>query len=119
MPDSYIPILIHLVVVGGFAVVSIIISHILGPRKSSEAKLDTYESGVARYFGNARLRFPPKFYVVALFFLIFDVEVIFLFPWAIVFRKLGLFGFVEMMVFLFVLAVGLVYIWRKGGLDWK
>jgi len=119
MQDSYIPLLIHLIVVGGFAVFSIIITHFLGPRKFSESKLDTYESGIPQYFGNARLRFPPKFYAVALFFLIFDVEVIFLFPWAIVYRKLGLFGFVEMMIFLFVLAVGLVYIWRKKGLEWK
>lgn len=118
MQDSYIPLLIHLIVVGGFAVSSIIITHLIGPRKPSKEKLDTYESGV-RYFGDARLRFHPKFFTVALFFLIFDVEVIFLFPWAISFRKLGLFGFVEMMIFLFILAIGLVYIWKKGGLEWK
>ena len=119
MQDSYIPLFIHLIVVGGFAVTSIIITHLFGPRKSSKEKLDTYESGVAHYYGDARLRFPPKFFTVALFFLIFDVEVIFLFPWAISFRKLGLFGFIEMMIFLFILTIGLVYIWKKGGLDWK
>ncbi len=94
------------------------ISSFLGPRKPSAEKLSTYECG-APPIGSPRNRFAVKFYVVAMLFIVFDVEVVFLFPWAVMFRKLGLFGFVEMLVFLVVLGLGLVYVWKRGALEWE
>lgn len=93
------------------------LSSLLGPRNPSGEKLSTYECG-APPIGSPRNRFAVKFYVVAMLFIVFDVESVFLFPWAVLFRKLGMFGFIEMMVFLIILTLGLVYVWKRGALEW-
>lgn len=90
----------------------------LSPRRPNTQKLSTYECG-APILGSAYLRMPIKFYVVAVLFLLFDIETVFLFPWAVLFRQLGVFGLVEMGVFIGVLVLGLVYVWRKGALEWQ
>jgi NADH-quinone oxidoreductase subunit A len=93
-------------------------SNLLGQKKPSPKKNTVYECGVPLIEG-ARKRYPIKFFLIAMLFILFDIEVAFLFPWAVAFRKLGLFGFVEMAVFVAILLVGFIYIWRKGGLEWE
>jgi NADH-quinone oxidoreductase subunit A len=100
-----------------FVAGGLITSWLVRPNRSYPSKLTTYECGETP-IGDTRVRFNVRFYVVALIFLLFDVEVVFLFPWALVFKQLGWFAFIEMMVFLTILLVGLVYVWRKGDLDW-
>ena len=95
----------------------LLIQRILSPQRKSLDKLSTYECGEA-VEGPAWVKFNIRFYVVALIFIIFYVEVVFLFPWAVVYKELGLFAFVEMMIFISVLALGLAYVWRKGDLEW-
>ncbi|PCJ13737.1 MAG: NADH-quinone oxidoreductase subunit A [Candidatus Neomarinimicrobiota bacterium] len=97
--------------------VPLLLQRILSPQNRSREKLTTYECGEDAE-GSAWIQFNIRFYVIALIFIIFDVEVIFLFPWAVVYKELGLFAFVEMMIFLAILSVGLIYIWRKGDLEW-
>ena len=97
--------------------VPLLLQRILSPQNRYREKLTTYECGEDAE-GSAWIQFNIRFYVIALIFIIFDVEVIFLFPWAVVYKELGLFAFVEMMIFLAILAVGLIYIWRKGDLEW-
>lgn len=94
------------------------IATMAGPRKPSTTKHIPFECGVDPV-GTARRRFSVKFFLVALLFLIFDVETIFIFPWAVLFRELGLFGFIEMAVFLIILLMGLFYVWKKGALEWE
>jgi NADH-quinone oxidoreductase subunit A len=94
------------------------IQALLAPRRPNPLKLTPFECG-APTLGSAHQRLPVKFYVVAVLFLLFDIETVFLFPWAVLFRQLGLFGLVEMGVFLAVLVFGLVYVWRKGALEWE
>jgi NADH-quinone oxidoreductase subunit A len=96
----------------------LLLSNLLGQKKPTPAKNTVYECGVPLIEG-ARKRYPIKFFLIAMMFILFDIEVAFLFPWAVVFRKLGLFGFVEMTVFVAILLVGFIYIWRKGGLEWE
>ncbi len=91
---------------------------LLSPRRPDPVKLLPYECG-APVLGSAHMRLPVKFYVVAVLFLLFDIETIFLFPWAVLYRRLGLFGLVEMGIFLVVLGLGLLYVWRKGALEWE
>lgn len=100
-----------------FILVSLLLSRILHPRQYVEDKFTAYECG-ERPAGPAWIQFNSRFYVIALIFLIFDVEIVFLFPWAVVFRELGLFAFVEMVIFIVILIVGLAYIWVKGDLTW-
>ncbi|MDA0746336.1 MAG: NADH-quinone oxidoreductase subunit A [bacterium] len=117
---DYLPIVILMVVAAGFAAVNLTVTHLFGPRRPNPVKLSPYESGVPPV-GDARLRVSVKFYLVAMLFIIFDIEVVFLYPWAVVFRELlaqGSFIFTEMVVFLGVLMLGLLYVWRKGGLEW-
>jgi NADH-quinone oxidoreductase subunit A len=90
----------------------------IGPKRPSEEKLSTYESGMEPV-KSARERFSVKFYLVAMLFIIFDIEIVFMYPWAVMFRQLGVFGFVEMMVFIAVLLVGFLYILKKGALRWQ
>ncbi|UCG53639.1 MAG: NADH-quinone oxidoreductase subunit A [Candidatus Latescibacterota bacterium] len=94
------------------------IASLAGPKRPTTGKHTPFESGI-HPVGDARRRFSVKFFLVALLFLIFDVEVIFVFPWAVLFRHLGLFGFIEMTVFLVILLLGLFYVWRKGALEWE
>lgn len=116
--SSYAPILIHLVIVVLLSAALILISWLIGERRPSRGKLTPYECGIIPT-GDARQPFAVKFYLVAMLFILFDVEAIFLFPWAVVYRELGMFGFVEMFLYILVLLAGYVYLWKKGALDWK
>jgi NADH-quinone oxidoreductase subunit A len=100
-----------------FVAGGLIFAWLLRPHRPYPSKLTTYECGETP-IGDTRVRFNIRFYIVALIFLIFDVEVVFLFPWATVYKNLGWFAFIEMMVFLLILFVGYAYVWRKGDLDW-
>ena len=116
---DYLPILILAVLAAVFAVASMGVSSLLRPRKPTPAKLAPYECGIEPERLPKGERFSVKFYVVAMLFIIFDIETIFLFPWAVGFRALGLFGLVEMVVFIGLVFVAYLYIWRAGGLDWE
>ena len=114
---TYYPLFIYLVAVIGFAVSAVVAAHVMGPKKLTPVKQMPYESGMDP-IGNARQRFDVRFYLVAILFIIFDLEVSFLFPWAVAFGKLGAYGFWSMMVFLAVLTIGFIYEWKKGALEW-
>jgi NADH-quinone oxidoreductase subunit A len=118
MRTGYVPIVILGVVVGAFAVLSLAVSALLRPKRPTPAKVAPYESGIVPIRLPKAERFPVKFYVIAMLFIIFDVEAIFLYPWAVAFRQLGLFGLVEMVVFIGLVFVAYVYVWQKGGLEW-
>ena len=106
----------------GLAVVSavamIALSHLLQPRRPTDVKGMPYESGMTP-LGGTRDRFSVKFYLVAMLFIVFDIEVVFMIPWAVAFRELGLFGLVEMLVFVMILLVAFVYVWKRGALEWE
>jgi NADH-quinone oxidoreductase subunit A len=114
---SYAPILILGAAAFGFGVVTIAASYLLGRPRPTAAKSSTYECGVPP-IGTARERFPIKFYLVCMIFILLDVDAAFLYPWALVFRDLGLFGLVEMGAFIALLGGGFVYAWKSGALDW-
>lgn len=114
---GYVPILVLAAVVVGFAVVTLVLSHLLGRPRPTPGKYTVYECGVPAV-GSARERFPIKFYLVCMIFILFDVDAAFLYPWALIFRELGMFGFLEMLVFLGLLGGGYVYAWKVGALDW-
>ena len=118
MPENYLPILVMVIVAGGFAAIALGVSALLGPRRSNSAKDAPYESGILP-FGDARRRFPVQFYVIAVLFILFDVEVILMYPWAVSARKLGLFGLVEMAIFIVILLVGFVYAWKNDAFKWQ
>jgi len=118
MLSDYLPIILLVGVAGGFAVASLMASALLRPHRPSPAKSSPYECGIEPERVRQNERFPVKFYVVAMLFIVFDIETIFLFPWAVSFRRLGLFGLVEMVVFVALVFVAYVYVWKKGGLDW-
>lgn len=117
MLTDYIPVLLMLCLALAFSSGSVVMSYWLGPRKDSKAKLEPYECGMPPV-GNPRERFNVKFFLVAMVFVIFDIEILFLFLWAILFKQLGVFGLIEMTVFLGILLLGLVYVWQKGVLEW-
>jgi NADH-quinone oxidoreductase subunit A len=118
----YLPVLMQLLVATGIGTGMIVLSAILGHRKFSRVKMQAYECGITPT-GDAQHRFSVKFYLVAMLFILFDVEAIFLIPWAVVYKDLlktyGMFGFWEMMVYVGIVLVGFVYIWKKGVLDWN
>jgi NADH-quinone oxidoreductase subunit A len=116
---GYVPILILAVVAALFAVLSIAASALLRPKRPMAAKTAPYESGITPFRLPAGERFHVKFYVVAMLFIIFDIETIFLFPWAVAYRSLGLFGLVEMVVFIGLVFVAYLFVWQKGGLEWE
>ena len=118
MLSAWAPILVFMILVTGFALVSVIGSLILGMRKPTPQKQAPYECGM-QPVGTARERFSVKFYLVAMLFLLFDIEAVFLFPWAVVYRDLKLFGFFEMLLFIAVVLAGYVYVWKKGALEWE
>ena len=121
MIENYLPIFIVFIVAAGFAFVSLIMTHILGPRITNPVKMMPYESGVDP-LAETRIRFSIRFFIIALLFIIFDIEIIFLYPWAVVFEDFlsyGSFIFFEMVVFLAILVFGFVYVWRKGALEWE
>ena len=117
MMPSYVPILILGGVAVGFAVFTLFVSQLLGKTRPNPRKSAVYECGVPP-IGTARERFPIKFYLVCMLFILFDVDAAFLYPWALIFRQLGLYGLVEMAVFVFLLGGGFVYAWKVGALDW-
>jgi NADH-quinone oxidoreductase subunit A len=116
--SEYIPVLIMILLAASTSVGMLVVTSIIGPKKRFADKMEPFECGESPIV-SPRLRFSVKFYLVALFFVIFDIEAVFLYPWAVLFKDLGLFGFVEMMVFIFILAIGLIYVWRRGALEWE
>jgi len=116
--ESYLPLLLHLVVVAGAVSALIAVSLLLGPRRPTRPKSLPYESG-SHSPGGARQRFSVHFYLVAMLFILFDVEAVFLFAWAVSARRLGLAGFLEVAIFVLLLGLGLAYAWRQGALTWE
>ena len=124
-PINYLPIVLMFIVAAGFVVTTMVATHLLGPKKKSKVKLETFECGIES-MGNARVPFSVKYFLVAILFVLFDVEVIFMYPWAVNFKTLGQdpdFGggliFLEMLMFMGFLLVGFFYIIRKGALKWE
>jgi NADH-quinone oxidoreductase subunit A len=115
---DYLPILIYMVIAVGLVGLIIGMSEFLGKKKHTYQKDLAYECGMDP-IGDARFRFSVRYYVIAMFFIVFDIEAIFLYPWAVVFKPLGWFGFWEMLVFIGILTVGLAYVWGKGALEWE
>ena len=115
----YVPILVLALLAAGFAVFSIVIGAVTGPKRWNRAKLQAYESGIEptpQPPGGGR--FPVKYYLTAMLFILFDIEIVFLYPWAVTFGKLGAFGLVEMVTFVVTVLIAYAYIWRRGGLEW-
>ncbi|HOZ91286.1 MAG TPA: NADH-quinone oxidoreductase subunit A [Bacteroidia bacterium] len=117
-PIDYLPIAIMFIVAMGFVLTTIFVTHLLGPKRKSEIKLDTFECGIESK-DNARLPFSIKYFLIAILFVLFDIEVIFMYPWAVSFLKLGMVGFLEMLLFLALLLIGFIYVIRKGALKWE
>lgn len=118
MLNEYLPILILFILATLFAGLIVVLGHAFGPRRPTKRKAMPYESGMIP-IGPGTRRIPVRFYLIAVLFILFDIEVIFFFPWAVVFKKLGLFGLVEMLIFILILLVGYVYAWKKGALEWE
>lgn len=116
--QDYLPIVLMFIVAAGFVVTTMVVTHLLGPKKKSKIKLDTFECGIESQ-GNARMPFSIKYFLVAILFVLFDVEVIFMYPWAVNFKTLGWFGFMEMLMFMGFLLLGFFYIVKKGALKWE
>jgi NADH-quinone oxidoreductase subunit A len=117
--NLYVPILVLLLLGGGFAVVSAVAGSVMGPKRYNRAKVDSYECGIEptpQPAGGGR--FPVKYYITAMLFIIFDIEIIFLFPWAVAFDQMAIFGLVEMVLFIVTVFVAYAYVWRRGGLEW-
>jgi len=117
MPSGYLPIFIFLAVAIAFPVVTIIAAKLIRPSAPFQAKLEAYECGI-KAASDSRGRYTVRFYIIAILFVIFDVETIFLFPWAVKYSQLGWFGVAEVAVFLAILVVGYIWAWKKGALDW-
>jgi NADH-quinone oxidoreductase subunit A len=115
---AYLPVLFLVILSTLFAVASILAASRLTPRRWTAAKLEPYESGIVPEEGVEGRRFPVKFYLVAMLFIIFDVETVFLYPWAVAYSDLEVFGLVEMAIFIAILLAAYVYVWKRGGLEW-
>ena len=115
---DYLPIIIFLIIALGLSFAFVFLNFIFSPKKPDPEKLSAYECGFEP-FNDSRMEFDVRFYLVAILFIIFDLEIAFLFPWAISLGKIGLYGFVSMMIFLFILTIGFIYEWKKGALDWE
>ncbi|HVA60613.1 MAG TPA: NADH-quinone oxidoreductase subunit A [Mycobacteriales bacterium] len=119
MLDEYVPIIAVFILSAGFAVLSVVGGSLIGPKRHNRAKLDPYECGIETtrqaFTGH---RFPIKYYLTAMLFIIFDIEIIFLYPWAVAFGHLGGFGLIEMVLFILTVFVAYAYVWRRGGLEW-
>ena len=115
---DYLSIIIFLIIALGLSVAFVVINFILSPKNPDPEKLSAYECGFEP-FEDSRMEFDVRFYLVAILFIIFDLEIAFLFPWAISLGQIGLFGFISMMIFLFILTIGFIYEWKKGALDWE
>ncbi len=117
VPLNYIPIAIFALIGTAFGVVSLVAGYLVRPSRPYRAKLLPYESG-SPLFSDARIQFPMRYYIIAMLFVIFDIEIVFLFPWAVAFKTLGLLGLIEMGLFIAILVVGFWYAWKKGALEW-
>ena len=115
---EYVAIALMIGLATAVALIAIGMGNLFGPKKPSASKSMPYESGITP-FGEATRRLPVRFYLIAVLFILFDIEVIFFLPWAVVFRKLGLFGLAEMGVFILILLIGYIYAWKKGALEWE
>src|SRR5690554_4227614 len=118
MLENYLPILVFIVFGLGVGVALLAAGFVLGPRKPTDDKLAAYECGFEA-FEDARMKFDVRYYLVAILFIIFDLEIAFLFPWAIVLDEIGVFGLLSMFLFLGILVVGFIYEWKKGALEWE
>lgn len=116
-PADYIPIIIQVIIVLGFVITTMLLTHLLGPKRKTKQKLENFECGIEG-MGNARSPFSVKYFLIAILFVLFDVEIIFMYPWAVNFKKLGFFGFGEMVLFSLLLLAGFIYIILKGALRW-
>jgi NADH-quinone oxidoreductase subunit A len=117
--SAYVPIIALFALAAAFALFSVGTSQVVGPKRYNRAKMEAYECGIEpspQPVGGGR--FPVKFYLTAMLFIVFDIEIIFLYPWAVSFDSLGLFGFVEMILFIGTVFIAYAYVWRRGGLDW-
>ena len=115
--QNYFSIILFLIIAFTLSVGFIVLNYLLSPKKPDPEKLSAYECGFEP-FSDSRMEFDVRFYLVAILFIIFDLEIAFLFPWAISLGKIGLLGFISMMIFLFILTIGFIYEWKKGALDW-
>jgi NADH-quinone oxidoreductase subunit A len=118
MLENYLPILLFLIIGVLFGVVPILAGKLIGPNRPDSEKLSPYECGFEA-FEDSRMKFDVRFYLVAILFIIFDLEIAFLFPWAVALDEIGMFGFVAMVIFLAILVIGFVYEWKKGALEWE
>ena len=118
LPSDFFPILLQFIVAAGFVVTTMVATHLLGPKRKSKIKLDTFECGIESQ-GNARAPFSIKYFLIAILFVLFDVEVIFMYPWAVNFKTLGINGIIEMLIFMVLLLTGFFYIIKKGALKWE
>ena len=116
--ENYAPIVLFLIISFGLAAAVLVLSYLRSPKAPDREKLSAYECGFEP-FGDARMKFDVRFYLVAILFIIFDLEIAFLFPWAVSLADIGFVGFASMMLFLLILTVGFIYEWRKGALDWE
>ncbi|HUX80635.1 MAG TPA: NADH-quinone oxidoreductase subunit A [Alphaproteobacteria bacterium] len=116
--EDYFGILVFIGIAFGLSILLVLLSFLRGPRKPDAEKLSPYECGFEA-FSDARLKFDVRYYLIAILFIIFDLEIAFLFPWGVCLKDIGLFGFFSMLVFLALLAVGFIYEWRKGALEWE
>ena len=118
--NDFLPVFVLIFISTALAVLIIFISILFGPRKraNNATKVAPYESGM-KAIGQGQRRFPVRFYLIAVLFILFDIEVIFFYPWAVAFRQLGLFGFVQMLVFVGILLAGYIWVWKKGALEWE
>jgi NADH-quinone oxidoreductase subunit A len=117
--ELYTPVIALALLAAGFAVFSVVVSVLTGPRRYNRAKLDSYECGIEptpQPVGGGR--FPVKYFITAMLFIVFDIEIIFLYPWAVAFDAMGVFGLVEMVLFIATVFVAYAYVWRRGGLEW-
>ena len=118
MLGEYLPILLFISVATGLGLVLLLVGSILGPKRGNPEKLSPYECGFEA-FEDTRMKFDVRYYLVAILFIIFDLEVAFLVPWAVVLDRIGMFGFVSMFIFLMILVIGFIYEWKKGALEWE
>lgn len=117
LPVNYLPIIFQIIVAAGFAVGTMVVTHKIGPKRKTKDKLTPFESGI-EVIGNARTPISIKYFLVAILFVLFDVEVIFMYPWAVNFKALGSTGMIEMFIFMATLLAGFVYVIKKGALNW-
>lgn len=115
--SRYFPILLFIGIALAFGVITLVVSYLVQPKYPESEKLSAYECG-SEPFSDARMPFPVRYYIIAMLFVIFDIEVIFLYPWAVAFDKIGLIGLVEMLIFIALFLVAYVYAWKKGALEW-